>query len=129
MRYRPAECARDSRSDSRRALDESIERAWLAMGSRQGWGSHLYRPSANDETNKDFVPRHLLDGGAFWEAALSNATPAVWDQHATLRLTRDQAKELQRELATIVNKYANQNQGMRPTAEHLLHLALAPRET
>ena len=116
-----------SRSDSRRTLDQSVERAWLAIGSHQGWGSHLYRPDADREVNRDFIPRHLLNGGMFWETVVSDAAPPVWDQHAWLRLTRDQAKELQRELATIVSRYANQEQSVGSTSEYLLHLALAQR--
>ena len=78
--------------------------------------------------NRDFIPRHLLGGGLFWETVVSDAAPPVWDQHAWVRLTRDQAKELQRELATIVSRYANQAQGAGATSEYLLHLALAQRE-
>lgn len=54
-----------SRSDSRRTLDQSVERAWLAIGSHQGWGSHLYRPDADREVNRDSFLAIYSTAGCF----------------------------------------------------------------
>lgn len=115
-----------SRIDSHQALDASVEKAWLSVSRDQGWGTFLYRPNAGDAVNRDFVPRNLLDTNDFWQAVLVDAAPAVWDQHATLRLTHGSAKAFQRELAGLVHRYRAAADGP-GSGDYLIRLAMAPR--
>ncbi|MGI8415372.1 MAG: hypothetical protein ACR2P2_04040 [Nakamurella sp.] len=120
------ELFRRSRIDSHQALDASVEKAWLRVGRDQGWGTILYRPNAGNAVNRDFVPRNLLDTNNFWQAVLSDAAPAVWDQHATLRLSPGSAKDFQRELAGLVHRYSTL--AAEPAAsDYLIRLAMAPK--
>jgi hypothetical protein len=107
-------------------LDESGERAWLRVGGLRSWGTHLYRPAPDSDVNRDFVPHSMATGDAFWDAVLAPTAPAVWDQYAALRLTPDRAKQLQRELADLVARYAKTRDDP-TTCEYLLHLAMTPR--
>lgn len=121
------ELFRRSRIDSHQALDASVEKAWLRVGRDQGWGTLLYRPDSSNTVNRDFVPRNLLDNNNFWQAVLSDAAPAVWDQHATLRLSPGSAKDFQRELAGLVRRYSAFAAEPHAT-EYLIRLAMAPKD-
>lgn len=122
-----AELFGDGRADTAEVMAASLERAWLALGRVEGWGTHLYRLPGG-ALNRDFVPHHLFAAGTFWAAVLADRCPPVWDQYASLVLTRDRAKALQREMADLVARYAEPGATPAPGAtEHLVHLALAPR--
>ncbi len=113
------------RQDSHDLLDASLEDAWLDIGHRSQWGTHLYRAVPTGPVNRDFVP--ATGATDFWAAVLDHNSPAVWDQHAQLRLTRADAKHLQRQLAALVTTYASRQTKTADT--YLVRLALAARRT
>jgi hypothetical protein len=118
-----------SRVDSQNNLEASGERAWLRVGGNQRWGTHLYRDNPEGPPNRDFVPQGLTTSSAFWSAVLASSGPAVWDQHAFVTLTRARAKELQHELAALVDRYSTASTTDTPTSQYLVHLRLAPDDS
>jgi hypothetical protein len=120
------ELFRRSRADADEGLEAGGERAWLRVGGMRRWGTHLYRPGPHSDVNRDFVPQGMVTGETFWGAVLAPSAPAVWDQHASLRLGREHAKRLQRELAELAGRYADMGDG-EAADEYLVHLAMAPR--
>lgn len=107
-------------------LESAVEQAWLDVGRHRRWGTHLYRSSPDDGVNRDFVPVTLTGVTDFWAAVLADASPAVWDQHSTLHLTRVDAKRLQRELAEVVGRYGGAPSGPGRRGRLLIRLVLAP---
>lgn len=107
-------------------VEASIEEGWLTVGRSHNWGTLLYRRGPDGPVNRDFVPLTLTRGASFWEAALAPGAPAVWSQHAALDLPDDLAKELQHELATIVDRYLRRAKSRSNKRSHHLQLALAP---
>lgn len=107
-------------------LENAVERAWLDVGRHRRWGTHLYRPTPDEGVNRDFVPVTMTGVTDFWEAALAERSPAVWDQHSTLLLTRADAKRLQRELAEVVGRYGGAPSDPGRRHPHLIRLMLAP---
>jgi hypothetical protein len=115
-----------SRIDNHENIEASGERAWLRVGGNQRWGTHLYRDNPDGPPNRDFVPQGLTTTSAFWSAVLADSGPAVWDQHALLTLTRARAKDLQHELAALVDRYSTTSTPNAPSSHYLVHLRLAP---
>jgi hypothetical protein len=50
----------------------------------------------------------------------------VWGQHAFYTLTRARAKDLQHELAALVDRYSTTSSPNAPSSDNLVHLSLAP---
>ncbi len=122
-----AELFARGRADTAASLSTALERAWLQLGSEEGWGTHLYR-HADGVLNRDFLPRDLLASEEFWRRVLAENAPAVWDQYAQLHLSHTQAKQMQHDLADLIQRYAKTSDRGRTSATtpHLIHLALAP---
>jgi hypothetical protein len=114
-----------ARAGSTASIEASLENAWLEIARVQQWGTHLYRPAPDAAPNRDFVPENLTDSPLdFWDVVLSPRTPPVWDQHAIVHLTRQEAKEVQRELSLIVDRYSHPQTEQR-REPYVLQLAFA----
>lgn len=100
---------RESRLPSEDDLRRAIEQAWLRVSHEQHWGTHIYLSGGS--ANRDFVPLTLAEGDTFWDATLADRSPAVWDQIATVRLSRARAKRLQRDLAALLSEYPSDERG------------------
>lgn len=119
------ELMREGSSDSQDLLDRSLRAAWLRLNEVGEWGIHVYVDGAG-RLNREFVPQETQGfNRSFWEAVLAEESPVVWDQFVTLRLPREEAKRLQRELAGVWRRYL-ERQDERADA-YLLRLAVAPR--
>ncbi|MCO1659879.1 hypothetical protein [Pseudonocardia humida] len=97
----------------------------LAAGAdRSGlrdWLVRLHR-SPGGTVELDLVPDHP---GWSADALLADAAPPVLFHWAPLRLSRDKAKDLQRDLSEVLSRYAAESEG--PGApDHLLGLFLTP---
>lgn len=91
--------------DSQTLLEKSVYRAWQALKAEAEWGVHLYRTSEG-EINRDFVPLEGAQGSSFWDWILTGEATPLWDQYFYLNLPREKAKDLQLELAGILERYA-----------------------
>lgn len=107
-------------------IEAAVEQGRLRVGESPEWGTLLYRSSPGGPVNRDFVPAALTGEEAFWDAALHDESPAIWSQHATLDLAPQVAKQLQRELAGIVTRYATKAGVGTAVGPHHVQLVLAP---
>ena len=105
-------------------LDKSIAKVWTeAAGEPKALGIHLYR-HANGELYKNITPHPGEDvPNQFFETLLEPTSEAVWDTWGIRRLKRDEAKKLQRELASVFKRYQPGDEGDR---EYIIRLAMAP---
>lgn len=120
------ELFRQGLADISADIDTAIEQGWLQIGRSAQWGTLIYRQNRNGPVNRDFVPIGLSEGSMFWAETLADGAPPVWSQHATLDLPIGLAKQLQRELAGIVTRYAELASKQTDKRGHHLQLALAP---
>jgi len=108
-----------------RVLERSIAVAWTeAAGELRPLGLHLYAGSHG--VSFDLAPENR--GGhprAFFASLLDEPSPAVWDSLSRVTLTRERAKELQRDLARLLERYRDASDGA-PQREYLVRLAMAP---
>ena len=109
----------------RELLDVSVGRAWVeAFGDENPIGIQLFRRPDGSVT-RNIAPDP--DGGRWsrsLDLLLEPASPAVWDAWNTVRLSRRNAKALQREIADLAQRYrALEQEGGR---DHLVRLAIAP---
>ena len=107
-------------------LNESVGRAWLAAaGERQMLGVHLYRRE-NGELSQNIVPDPDMDKPTrFFEQLLEPDAPAVWDTWGGLELTREDAKALQHDIASLLGRYYAKAKETGGDA-HIVRLAMAP---
>lgn len=113
-------------SGFQRALNESVGQAWLeAAGEPQPLGVHIYRDD-HDRLNYNIVPDPDANQPTrFFEQLLEPDGPAVWDTWGSLKLSRQDAKALQLEIASLLGRY-------RPKVvheggnEYIVRLAMAP---
>lgn len=106
-------------------LNESVGRAWLAAsGEHQTIGIHVFRNTEGSITH-NIVPDPEDDQpNRFFDQLLEPDAPAVWDTWGNLRLEREDAKALQMEVATILQRYRlKEKEGEQ---EYILRLAMAP---
>ena len=106
-------------------LNKSIAEAWTrAAGEPRALGIHLYRadngaPSQNITTYPD-----ADEPTRFFEALCEAGAPAVWDTWGSRRLSPENAKRLQRELASMLQRYPPDDA---PGNEaYIVRLAIAP---
>ena len=109
--------------DSQALLENSLYAAWQALNAEAEWGVHLYR-TPEGEINRDFVPLERTRESSFWDWILTEPATPLWDQYFYLKLPREKAKDLQLELAGILERYAA-HQGESETL-YGVRLALAP---
>ena len=109
-----------------RALNESVGRAWLAAaGERQTLGVHLYR-NESGALSQNIVPDPDLDEPTrFFGQLLEPDEPAVWDTWGSLKLTREDAKALQHEIASLLERYYPKVKETGGDA-YIVRLAMAP---
>jgi len=113
-------------SELQRTLNESVGRAWLAAaGEQQMMGIHVFR-SERGALNQNIVPDPDDDQpNRFFNQLLGPDAPAVWDTWGSLRLSKEDAKALQVEVASLLGRY-------RPKVitaggdEYIVRLAMAP---
>jgi hypothetical protein len=121
----PEQLAGQMSGESRVMLEAQVSRAWMAAGGDfREWGVTVYR-APDGKVNTSVVPAPAPHAPRdFLKALLESASPAVWDSYVALALSRDDAKALQRELATLAGRYRSREQPGVPT--HLIRLAMAP---
>lgn len=109
----------------REQLDESVGQAWVkAFGEERPIGIQVYRgPQGRLSRNIAPDPRGLPSERPL-DALLEPEAPAVWDSWGTVRLSGEEAKALQRELAALLQRYWPPSRSA--TGEYLLRLAMAP---
>lgn len=109
---------------SARALLERIDDPWT-------WGFRVYR-DAEGAVNAFWGPR---EAGEDWDVLgqlLGPEEPPVFGTHTSLALTREQAKEMQRELHAFTDRWIERARANRageadgPTRAILLSLGMAP---
>lgn len=107
-------------------LNESVGRAWLAAaGERQMLGVHFYR-CENGELSQNIVPDpDVRQPTRFFEQLLEPDAPAVWDTWGSLKLAREDAKALQREIASLLGRYYAKAEKTGGDA-YIVRLAMAP---
>lgn len=108
-------------------LNESVGQAWLAAaGEQQTLGVHLYR-NESGALSQNIVPDPDLEQPThFFGLLLEPDAPAVWDTWGSLELTREDAKALQREIASLLGRYYPKvkEPGGGP---YIVRLAMAPQ--
>ncbi len=110
---------------SQQLLDKSVARAWAeAAGEPLALGIHLYR-HADGRLYQNVTP-HPGDAAPnrFFEHLLEPSSEAVWDTWGVRRLSRDEAKKLQRELASVFKRYQPSEE--KADREYVVRLAMAP---
>lgn len=109
-----------------RALNESVGQAWLAAaGEQQMLGVHLYR-NESGTLNQNIVPDPDLDQPTrFFDQLFEPDAPAVWDTWGNLRLAHEDAKALQREVASLLGRYRTKVKEAGGD-EYIVRLAMAP---
>lgn len=107
-----------------RVLERSIAAAWTeAAGDRRPLGLHLYAGAHG--VSFDLAPENVGEHPrAFFASLLDAPSPAVWDSLSRVTLPRARAKELQRELASLLGRYRDAPTGAQ--GEYLVRLAMAP---
>ena len=106
-------------------LNESIGQAWLAAcGEQQTLGMLVFRNAEGNITH-NIVPDPEDDRpNRFFDQLLEPDAPAVWDTWGNLRLTQEDAKALQMEMATLLKRYwPKETEGGQ---EYIVRLAIAP---
>jgi hypothetical protein len=116
-------------AELQQALNESIGAAWTeAAGDERPLGVHVFR-GRDDAVLMDVVPdgddEHPSD---FFTSLLESDAPAVWDTWGSISLAPEDAKALQREIASLVGRYRRSGDGAPGEREYLLRLAMAPRK-
>lgn len=110
-----------------RTLSESVGRAWLAAtGEQQMLGIHLYR-SENGALGQNIVPDPDMDApNRFFGQLLGPDAPAVWDTWGSLELSKEDAKALQRDIASLLGRYYPKVKETGGDA-YIVRLAMAPQ--
>ena len=106
-------------------LNESIGQAWLAAcGEQQTLGMLVFRHVEGNITH-NIVPDPEDDRpNRFFDQLLEPDAPAVWDTWGNLRLTQEDAKALQMDMATLLKRYwPKETEGGQ---EYIVRLAIAP---
>jgi hypothetical protein len=107
-----------------RLLMDSIGAAWdEAAGARREIGLHVMRGPDDVTWNIEPLPDHSAPESFFRDLLLAEK-PAVWNQLTTLRLKREAAKALQREIVELVGRYWSEQDA--EGGEYILRLAMAP---
>jgi hypothetical protein len=106
-------------------LNRSIAEAWTqAAGEPAALGIHVYRDEGGG-VSRNITP--LPDENRpsrFFDGLLGPDAPAVWDTWGARRLSREDAKRLQRELAEVFKRYLpDDSEGNRT---YMIRLAIAP---
>ena len=106
------------------SLNKSIAHAWTeAAGEPLALGVHLYR-HADGGLYKNITPHPDADDpNRFFETLLEPSSEAVWDTWGIRRLSRAEAKKLQRELASVFKRYQPSDEQDRA---YIVRLAMAP---
>lgn len=104
-------------------LTDSVGAAWSKAAEQQGLGIHLFRRE-DGEISRNIVPDPDDERPyGFFEELLDARGPAVWDTWNIRKLSRKDAKALQKELATVFERYrADDAKGQ----EYIIRLAMAP---
>ncbi len=114
-------------SEFQRALNASVGQAWLeAAGEPQQLGIHIYRNDDSGNLNQNIVPDPDADQpNRFFDQLLEPGGPAVWDTWGSLKLSRQDAKALQLEIASLLGRYRTKviDEG---GDEYIVRLAMAP---
>lgn len=108
-----------------RVLERSIAAAWTeAAGELRPLGLHLY--AGRHGVSFDLAPESpVAHPRAFFASLLDESSPAVWDSLARVALTRARAKDLQRDLASLLARYRDAP-NLGTGKEYLVRLAMAP---
>lgn len=112
-------------SQLQKRLNESIGQAWLAAcGEHQTLGVHVFRNAEGNITHNIVPDPEDERPNRFFDQLLEPDAPAVWDTWGNLRLTQEDAKALQMEIATLLKRYwPKEKEGEK---EDILRLAMAP---
>lgn len=106
-------------------LNKSIAEAWtLAAGEPMALGIHIYRNENGKISRNITTPPDVDKPNHFFENLLELDGPAVWDTWGTRRLSREDAKKLQRELAEVFRCYPPDDREGNRT--YMIRLAIAP---
>ena len=107
-------------------LNESVGRAWLAAaGEQQMLGVHFYRRE-NGELSQNIVPDpDFRQPTCFFEQLLEPDAPAVWDTWGSLELSKEDAKALQHDIASLLGRYHAKAKETGGEA-YIVRLAMAP---
>jgi hypothetical protein len=98
-----------------------------AAGEQQMLGIHVYRDD-HGQLNQHIVPDPDADQPTrFFEQLLEPGGPAVWDTWGFLKLSHQDAKALQLEIASLLGRYRTtvMDEGK---DEYIVRLAMAPRK-
>lgn len=106
-------------------LNKSIAAAWTeAAGEPRALGIHVYRGENGLPSQNITPPPDEDEPNRFFAKLLEPDGPAVWDTWGTRRLSGEDAKKLQRELAEVFRRYPpDDNEGNRT---YMIRLAMAP---
>ena len=108
-------------------LNESVGQAWLAAaGEQQTLGVHLFR-NESGTLGQNVVPDPDLEQPTrFFGQLLEPDAPAVWDTWGNLELSKEDAKALQREIASLLGRYYPK---VKETGgdTYIVRLAMAPQ--
>lgn len=110
---------------SRERLDRSVGRAWTqAFGEQHSLGIQIFR-RPEGRFSQNIAPDPMQPAGArALGPLLEPDSPAVWDSWGAIRLRQEDAKALQQELASLLQRYREAPPGKGQV--HLVHLAIAP---
>ncbi|MFB9990513.1 hypothetical protein ACFFLM_00730 [Deinococcus oregonensis] len=105
-------------------LARSIGAAWVEAAGNRRIGLHLIgSPDGLISRNVEPEPDPERPD-SFFHHLVSDQAPAVWDSWAALSLLPEQAKALQRELASLIGRYrATEVEGAQA---HIVRVAIAP---
>ncbi len=109
----------------REQLDESVGQAWVkAFGEERPIGIQVFRGSQGRLSRNIAPDPEGSPGERPLDALLEPAAPAVWDSWGVVRLTGEEAKALQRELAALLQRYWPPSRSA--TGAYMVRLAMAP---
>ena len=112
-------------SQLQKRLNESVGQASLAAcADHKALGLHVFRNAEGDITHNIVPDPEDEWPNRFFDQLLEPGAPAVWDTWGNLRLTQEDAKALQMEIATLLKRYwpKENDEGK----EYILRLAMAP---
>ena len=119
----PETLPRDFSGTTEVLLEKSVSRALAAVaGAPTALGVHVYR-HADGRVSRNITPRPPEgEPTQFFEALCEPDAPAVWSTWRFTQLSREAAKGLQAELASVFERHQDDEKG----SAYIIRLAMAP---